>query len=67
MSDIVALAAFQEPSHNAGRMWRTMAVLAFGYCLVLFLMAECACQGLVLGIAGAKEVKGLLMAYAAVL
>jgi len=67
MGDVMALAAFLELLHNACRMWRTMAVLAFGYSLVLFLMAEGACQGIVFGLAGAKQVESLLMAYAAVL
>ena len=67
MSDVMALAAFLELSHNACCMWRTMAVLAFGYCLMLFLMAESACQGTVLGFTGTKEVEGLLVAYATVL
>ena len=67
MGDVMALAASLELSHNARCMRRTMAVLAFGYCLVLFLMAEGACQGAVLGLAGAKEVESLLVAYAAVL
>ena len=66
MGDVMALAAFLELFHNASSMWRTMAVLAFGYRLVLFLMAESACQGTVLGLAGAKEIQSLLMACAAV-
>ena len=44
-----------------------MAILAFGYRLVLFLMAECAGQDIVLSLAGAKEVESLFMAYATVL
>ena len=67
MGDVVALAAFLELSHNARSMWRTMAVLTFGYRLVLFMMTECASQGIVFGLAGGKEVKGLLVACATVL
>ena len=66
MGDVMALAAFLELSHNASCMWRTMAVLAFWYRLVFFLMAECACQGTVLSLAGAKEIESLLVAYATV-
>ena len=67
MRDVMAVAAFLELFHNAGRMWRTMAVLAFGYSPVLFLMAECACQGIVLSLAGDKEIQSLFMACATVL
>ena len=48
MGDVVALTAFLELDHNAGRMRRTMAVLAIGYHLVLLLVAEGAREGLVL-------------------
>ena len=57
----MAIAAFRKLSHNASRMWRPMAVLALGYHLVPFLMAGYACQGPVLGLAGAKEVESLLV------
>lgn len=67
MSDVVAIAAFPEPGHYAGLMGCPMAVPTVGDHLVFFLMAGCACQGLVLGFTGAKEVKSLLVAYAAVL
>ena len=67
MRYVMTFAAFLELFHNASRMWRTMAVLAFGYSPVLFLMAECACQGTVLGLAGDKEVQRLFMASTAVL
>ena len=43
-----------------------MAILAFGHHLVLFLMAECACQGLVFGLAGTEKVKNLDVTCAAV-
>ena len=56
MSDVVALATFLELGHNASCMWRPVAVLAVGYHLVFFLMAESACQGTVLSFIGAKEV-----------
>ena len=62
----MALAAFRELCHDAGRMGCAMAVLAFGHHLVLFLMAECACEVLVLGLAGAQKVKSLAVACAAV-
>ncbi len=67
MSDVVTVAAFRKLFHNAGGMWRRMAVLTAGYHFVLFLMAECARQGLVLGPAGAEKVLGLLVTKAAVL
>ena len=67
MGDVMAIAAFLKFSHNAGSMRCSMAVLAFGDCLVLFLMAEGARQGIVFGLAGAKHGKGILMAYATVL
>ena len=67
MGDVMAFAAFLELFHNACCMRRTMAVLAFGYSLVLFLMAECACQGMCLALLAAKEVEGLFVACAAVL
>ncbi len=62
MGDVMALAAFRELSHNARCMWSPMAVLTVGYYLVPFLMAGCAGQGLVPGLAGAKEVHSLLVA-----
>jgi len=47
-------------------MWGPMTVLALGNHLVFCLVAECACQGLVLGHTGAEKVKGLLVTCAAV-
>ena len=67
MRYVMAFAAFLELFHNTSRMWRTMAVLAFGYSLVFFLMTECACQGTVLGLAGDKEVQRLFVTSATVL
>lgn len=66
MGDVVTIAAFLELGHNACRMRRPMTVPTVGDHPVFFLMAGWACQGLVLGFAGAKEVKGLFVAYAAV-
>ena len=66
MSDIVALTAFRELGHNAGRMRRTMAVLAVGHHFVLRLMAESAFEGLVPCLTGAEKVEGLLVTCAAV-
>ena len=56
MSDVVTIAAFLELGHNASCMWRPVAVLAVGYHFVSFLMAECACQDIVLSLVGSKEV-----------
>ena len=66
MSDIVALTAFRELGHNAGRMRRTMAILAVGYHLVLRLMAESTFVSLVPCRTGTEKVEGLLMTCSAV-
>ena len=67
MSGFVTVAAFRELGHNASRMWHSMALHAGRHHLMPFLMAGCACQGLVLRLAGAKEVEDILVAYSAIL
>jgi hypothetical protein len=66
VGDLVAIAAFRELRHDTGRMGRTMAVLALGNHFMLCLMAERACQGAVLDLAGAENVQNLAVASAAV-
>lgn len=67
MGDIVAVAAFLELRHNARRMGRPMAVLAVGYHLVLFLVAEGAGEGLMFCLSAIEKVENRLMACAAIL
>jgi len=67
MSDVVALAAFRELCHNACRMRCAMAVLAVGHHLVLCLVAEGTCKGLMLRLAGIEKVEGLFVTCAAIL
>ena len=55
MRNIMAFSAFLELPHNTCRMRDTVAVLAFRYSLVLFLMAEGTCEGIVFGLAGIKQ------------
>lgn len=62
MCDIMAVAAFLELGHDAGRMLLAMAVLALGNHLVLRLVTECAGKVLMLGLAGRQHVIGMFMA-----
>lgn len=66
MGYIVAIAAFRKLRHNAGRMRRTVAVLARRHHPVLLLMTECAFEGPVFGTAGTEEAGSLLVAQSAV-
>jgi len=67
MGDTVAVAAFLELCHNARRMGRPMAVQAAGHHLMLPLVTEGACEGLVFCLPAAEKVEGHFMACAAIL
>lgn len=67
MGDTMAVAAFLELCHNARRMGRPMAVLADGHHLMLLLVAEGACEGLVFCLPAVEKVEDPFMACAAIL
>ncbi len=52
----MAVSAFREPFHYAGRMRRAMAILAIGHHLVLLLVAEGAREGRMFGFTGSEKI-----------
>ena len=66
MSYVVAAVAFRELSHYARRMGRAVAALAGRHHLMLFLVAECAGKGTVLGIARRQGLQDIAVARPAV-
>ncbi len=63
----MAVTAFREPFHNAGRMRRTMAILAMRHRSVLLLVAESACERRMLGLTGGEKDQHLAVTCTTVL
>ena len=62
----MTVTAFLESGHHTCRMRCPMAVLAFGYHLMHYLMAERTGECLMLGAAGGEKCEGIRVARAAV-